>query len=172
MLHWCLHFLVPFLLHSPFCPLPPADPSFQPRAKVSAHVHPCHPAELRGKTAQKKEKEKRRERVGGSYLGKLNKTQKAQSAATEKGRASHRITVKLYLAFLRGISDRCVQYPVSHFIWIPSHLLARDFDSCKHEQMRTLWCLMVFFTQPQESEAGQTFENRHQKQEAIPQLLS
>lgn len=38
--------------------------------------------------------------------------------------------------------------------------------------MRTLWCLMVFFTQPQESEAGQTFENRHQKQEAIPQLLS
>lgn len=92
--------------------------------------------------------------------------------ATEKERASHRTAVKLYSALLADVSDRCVQYPVSHFIWLPSHLLARDFDSRKHEQMRTLSCLLVLFPQPWEPEAGQTFENRHQKKEAIPQLLS
>ena len=61
---------------------------------------------------------------------------------------------------------------MSHFIWLPSHLLARDSDSRKHKKMHTLWCLMAFFTQPQESETGQNFENRHQKKEAMPQLLS
>lgn len=29
---------------------------------------------------------------------------------------------------------------------------------------------MVLFIHPQESKAGQTFENRHQKKEATPQL--
>lgn len=39
-------------------------------------------------------------------------------------------------AFLTDVYDRCAQYPVSHLICLPSHLLARDFDARKHQQMR------------------------------------
>lgn len=68
----------------PSCPLPPGEPFFENRAYVSACVHLCPPAETRGKTPQKEEKERRRGRVRVSYLGELKKTQKAQSVTTEK----------------------------------------------------------------------------------------
>lgn len=93
-------------------------------------------------------------------------------AAAKKEQVVYGTAVKLYSAFLTDVFDRCVQYPTPHLVGLPYRLLARDPDSRKHKQMGTFWCLLVFFTQPWESEARQTSENRNQKKEALPQFLS
>lgn len=62
-----------------------------------------------------------------SYSGKLDETQKAQLAATEKEHAVCCTTVKLYSAVPTEVLDRCVQYPVSRFIWLPSYLFSKVF---------------------------------------------
>lgn len=82
--------------------------------------------------------------IRNSYLGKLYEIQKVQLAVTkrEKKVVSYCNEMLCMLSSQMFLID--VFNTLSHFFWLSSHLIARDFDSCKHEQMRAFGVWMCF----------------------------